>query len=126
MFTKDSNDYVNLFFIRSQSFVGKRFKFPATPDRLVGMRKQYSHETKAGTFYIGEVDGRTHVMFNEVSLGKYPSAKNAAENIAGGYAFSPPAGLDTSKLGLPRSLNEWHRLDDLGIAGLQPTTEFLS
>lgn len=51
-------------------------------------------------------------MFNEVSLGNYPTAESAAEDIAGGYAFSPPAGLDAAKLGLPYQLGEWQRLGD--------------
>jgi hypothetical protein len=79
---------------------------------MAGMREQYYHDTKAGTFYIAEVDGRFHVMFNNVSLSNYTDAKSAAENIAGGYSCSPPAGLDTSKLGLPRSLAEWQKRGD--------------
>lgn len=75
------------------------------------MRKQYYFDTKAGTFYIAEMDGRFHVTFNEVSLGNYPSAEHAALDIAGGYSFSPPTGLDTSKLGLPHRLGEWRKLE---------------
>lgn len=76
------------------------------------MATRYYYDTKAGTFYISEVEGRFHVRFNEVSLGNYSSAEDAARDIAGGYSFSPPAGLDTSKLGLPHRLSDWHELDD--------------
>lgn len=78
------------------------------------MGKRYYHDTKAGTFYIVENEGRFHVMFKEVSLGNYPSAEAAAEDIAGGYAFSPPAGLDTARLGLSHQLEKWERLGDCG------------
>lgn len=76
------------------------------------MRKCYYHDTEAGTFYIAESHGRFQVMFNEVSLGNYPTAENAAEGVAKGMSLSSPAGLDTSKLGLPERLSEWHPLED--------------
>jgi len=74
------------------------------------MRKIYTYETSAGTFYIAEHNGRFHPMFHDESLGSYPTAQQAAEDLAGGHTFSLPGDIDPAELGVPEELEDWLKI----------------
>jgi hypothetical protein len=71
------------------------------------MRKLFVWHTRVGPFYIAEFEGRFHSVFRDGSLGGYHSAASAADDLAGGHAFSIPGGIDTGDLGIPSDINEW-------------------
>lgn len=75
------------------------------------MRRLFYWPTRIGTFYVAEVAGRFHPVFNDESLGSYARAEQAAEDLAGGHTFSIAGGVDTSSLGIPADLSEWHHVD---------------
>ena len=74
------------------------------------MRLLYMFRTKMGPFYIGEQDGRFHLIFNDESLGSYVQDWQAAEDLAGGHTFSISSGIDTATLRIPEDLVEWDKL----------------
>lgn len=69
----------------------------------------YSRHTSVGTFLIVERSGRWHVLFKDESLGSYANPRQAADDLAGGHTFSAGHGIDTSKLGIPRDIEEWEK-----------------
>jgi hypothetical protein len=71
------------------------------------MRKLFAWNTRIGPFYIAEFQGRYHPVFEEESLGSYPTAQQAAEDLAGGHTFSISSGIDTATLGIPDEVTEW-------------------
>ena len=73
------------------------------------MRLLYYWETVIGTFYIAESRGRFHPVYDEESLGSYARPDQAAQDLAGGHTFSIFNGLDTTMLGIPDDLRQWHR-----------------
>lgn len=73
------------------------------------MRNLYTWNTRIGTFYIAEAEGRFHVIYDEESLGSYATPEQAAEDVAGGHTFSIASGIDTAALGIPEDLIEWQR-----------------
>ena len=73
------------------------------------MLKRFYWNTRIGTFYIAELDGRFHPVYDDESLGSYERAEQAAEDLAGGHTFSISSGVDTATLGIPEDLQEWHR-----------------
>lgn len=77
---------------------------------LTAVIKRYAFNTRIGTFYIGEYDGRFHPIFDDESLGSYATAQQAAEDLAGGHTFSVRGGVDTASLGIPEDVSEWERL----------------
>ena len=54
------------------------------------------YRTSAGIFLITEQLGRWHIIFEDESLGGYVTPRQAADDLAGGYTFSPGPGIDTS------------------------------
>lgn len=70
----------------------------------------YVHPTKWGKFAIVARAGRWHVMFEEEDLGSYHSPIAAHDDLIGDHCFSNSAGLDTSEIGLPLDLADWHRV----------------
>ena len=74
------------------------------------MKYSYYWKTRIGTFYIAEMDGRFHPVFDNESLGSYAQPWQAAEDVAGGHTFSISSGEDTAELGIPEDLTEWHRV----------------
>ena len=74
----------------------------------MNLRKLYSYQTKAGTFFIAQTgDGRYHPVFDDESLGSYSSARAAAGDLAGGHTFSVRGVEDTSVLGIPEDIAGW-------------------
>jgi hypothetical protein len=74
------------------------------------MRLLYRYDTRDGTFYIGERGGRFHPLFEDESLGSYPSARQAAEDLAAGRTLSAVPGLDLASLDIPDELEDWEAL----------------
>ena len=72
-----------------------------------------SHNTCAGTFYIGQCsEGRFCPIFDGERLGSYPQLWQAIEAVARGVVFSvphPESGdpIGTSLLGISRHASEW-------------------
>ncbi len=73
------------------------------------MRKLFVWNTRIGPFYIAEIGGRYHPVYDDESLGSYARPEQAAEDLAGGHTFSIRGGVDTAKLGIPADLSEWER-----------------
>ena len=73
------------------------------------MKLLYVYYTKAGPFYIGELDGRFHAIFDDERLGSYDQADQAAEDLAGGHTFAVSNGIDSATLGIPETVSEWQR-----------------
>ena len=77
------------------------------------MKLLLSHNTCAGTFYIGQCsEGRYYPIFGGECLGSYPHLWQAIEAVARGVTFSvphPESGepIDTSLLGISRHSNDW-------------------
>ena len=74
------------------------------------MRKLFVWNTRIGPFYITELVGRYHPVFNDQSLGSYARPEKAAVDLACGQTFSVVAGVDTSEMGIPSDLSEWQRV----------------
>lgn len=74
------------------------------------MKLPYLCDTRIGEFYIGYQYRRFHPVHDGDSLGSYAHAWQAAEDLAGGHAFSIASGIDTSTLGIPHELGDWQRL----------------
>lgn len=74
------------------------------------MRNVFVYNTRIGPFYIAELGGRYHPVYNEESLGSYARPEQAAEDVAGGHTFSLSNGIDTATLGIPEDLGGWQRL----------------
>ncbi len=77
---------------------------------MPGMRKLFVCNTRIGPFYIAEIDGRFHPVYEDESLGSYERPEQAAEDVAGGHTFSISSGIDTATLGIPEDLSEWGRM----------------
>lgn len=69
----------------------------------------YFFRTKVGVFSIVWYIDRWHVMFQDESLGGYPTPMSAADDLAGGHCFSTTGNIDTSRLGIPSDISEWMR-----------------
>jgi hypothetical protein len=64
--------------------------------------------TSIGNFYIVRSDdGRFHPIYDDETLGSYFNAQQAAEDLAGGHAFSISSGVDTATLSIPSEVSEW-------------------
>lgn len=74
------------------------------------MRNLLVWKTRIGAFYIAEMDGRFHPVYDNEALGSYASLEAAAEELAGGHTFSISSGIDTATLGISENLSEWQRI----------------
>lgn len=74
------------------------------------MRKLFIYNTRIGPFYIAESGGRFHPVYEDESLGSYARPEQAAEDVAGGHAFSISSGIDTATLGIPEELSDWRKM----------------
>lgn len=79
------------------------------------MRKLYTWNTRIGTFYISEFEGRFHAVYGDDSLGNYALPEQAADDLAGGHTFSIRNGVDTATLGIPADLSKWERIPNNGV-----------
>ena len=77
---------------------------------MVDVRNLFVWNTRIGPFYIAEMDGRYHPVYDGESLGSYARPEQAAEDVAGGHTFSISSGIDTATLGIPEDLCEWQRV----------------
>lgn len=77
---------------------------------MAHMRKLFVWNTRVGPFYIAEIKGRFHPVYDDESLGSYARPELAAKDLAGGHTFSNRAGVDTADLEIPADLNEWQRV----------------
>ncbi len=73
------------------------------------MKKLFVCNTRIGPFYIAEIKGRFHPVYQDESLGSYARPEQAAQDLAGGHTFSVRGGVDTAALGIPEDLREWKR-----------------
>ena len=76
------------------------------------MKLLYVFHTRIGPFYIGEQDGRFHLIYDSDSLGSYANAWQAAEDVAGGHTYSIPSGIDTATLSIPEELGKWEKVSN--------------
>ncbi len=67
----------------------------------------YFHKTRIGTFYIRQKNDRWHIHFQDEDLGGYPSAHQAALDLAGGRLAMPSDDLDTALLGISGNIGDW-------------------
>ena len=74
------------------------------------MQKLFVWNTDIGLFYIAEMDGRFHPLYEDQSLGSYERPQQAAEGLAGGQTVSIRGGVDTSTLGIPEDIRGWQRV----------------
>jgi hypothetical protein len=74
------------------------------------MKLLYVWNTRIGPFYIAEVNGRFHPMYDDELLGSYATAQQAVDDLAGGHTFSISGGVDSATLGIPDELGEWDRV----------------
>lgn len=74
------------------------------------MKNLFVWNTRIGPFYIAEIGGRFHPVYDGESLGSYARAEQAAEDLAGGHTFSISGGTDTATLGISTDLGEWSPL----------------
>lgn len=68
----------------------------------------WSFRTGHGLWRIqADARGRWHPMFDDEDLGSYASPEMALDDLCGGHALSPSAGLDFATCGLPDELADW-------------------
>ena len=73
-----------------------------------GMQLLLTHQTAKGPVFIGRTsDGRFHPVWKGESLGSYPNAAAAIDDVAGGHTFSPSDGTDTAALGISDDVGDW-------------------
>jgi hypothetical protein len=71
------------------------------------MRKLFVWNTRVGPFYIAEMNGRYHPVYDDERLGSYARPEQAAEDLAGGHTDSIRGGVDIASLGIPAELSKW-------------------
>ncbi len=68
----------------------------------------YGHPTAKGPVFIGQgSDGRYHPLWKGESLGPYPSATAAIDDVSGGHTYTPSDGCDMGSLGLSSDIADW-------------------
>ena len=95
----------------SREYNSQLLLFIADILHIVKTKKFYVCETGIGPFYITQQLWRYSVFFNNINLGDFTSASQAAEALASGITFklydSYLGELDTSTLGIPSALSFW-------------------
>jgi hypothetical protein len=70
----------------------------------------YSFKTKWGVVFLKpQSSGRYEVIFDNESLGSYANAVMAADDVEGGYTYTPSTGIQFDRMGVPRELEKWSR-----------------
>lgn len=65
-------------------------------------------KTRLGPAFIGRgPDGRFHAIWKGQSLGSYPNAVQAIDDMAGGHTYTPSDGTDLSALGISSDIGDW-------------------
>lgn len=62
-------------------------------EAMRGIRKLFMWDTRIGPFYIAEIDGRFHPVYEDESLGSDARPEQAAEDLAEGTRPPFRAGL---------------------------------
>lgn len=66
------------------------------------------YPTRKGPVFIARSsDGRFHPVWKDESLGSYPSAVAAIDDVAGGHTFSPSDGTDMDSLDISSDPGNW-------------------
>lgn len=66
------------------------------------------YATRMGPVFIAQSsDGRFHPIWKGESLGSYPSAIAAIDDVAGGHTFSPADGTDMDSLEISADPGDW-------------------
>lgn len=75
------------------------------------MRTLYTFQTDKGMARIDQNPKNRlfHAIFNEESLGSYPSPEQAAEELSAGCTFVLVSGIEIETLGIPSELGSWIR-----------------
>ena len=75
------------------------------------MQTLYTFQTDKGVARIDKNPKNRlfHAIFNEESLGSYPSPEQAAEELSAGCTFIPVSGVEIANLGIPNELGNWNR-----------------
>jgi hypothetical protein len=75
------------------------------------MRTLYTFQTDKGMARIDQNPKNRlfHAIFNEESLGSYPSPEQAAEELSAGCTFALVSGIEIETLGIPSELGSWIR-----------------
>ena len=75
------------------------------------MRTLYTFQTGKGVARIDQNPKNRlfHAIFNEESLGSYPSPEQAAEELSAGCTFVLVSGIEIETLGTPSELGSWIR-----------------
>lgn len=72
------------------------------------------HATRKGPIFIARSsDGRFHPVWKSESLGSYPSAAAAVDDVAGGHTYTPSDGTDLGALGISSDPGDWQPAGDL-------------
>lgn len=71
------------------------------------MQGYYKFATRVGVFTIRLKAGRWVVFFEDEDLGGYKTPQQAVDDLAGGHTASASCG-DTSGLGVPSDIGDWH------------------
>ena len=72
----------------------------------------FSYDTAIGPFHIVKHGGLFHPVFQGHDLGAYLTAQHAADDLARGKVFRVPGVEDVTKLGIPKELSHWRKVDD--------------
>lgn len=65
-------------------------------------------KTRLGPVFIGQTpDGRYHPVWKGQSLGAYPSAVAAIDDVARGHTYSPSDGTELAELEISPDIGWW-------------------
>lgn len=74
------------------------------------MDPSYFYPTRWGKFAITlQPNGRWLVKLDDDNLGSYHSPQAALDDLLGDHCWANSKGLDTSEVGLPDNLLDWHQ-----------------
>lgn len=77
------------------------------------LRMLIAYPTRLGPVFIAQSqDGRFHPVWKDQSLGSYPSAVAAIDDVAGGHTWSPSDGTDLGELGISADIGAWQPAGD--------------
>lgn len=72
------------------------------------MKLLLGFKTARGPVFIAQSrDGRFHPIWAGESLGSYPSAVGAIDDVAGGHTYSPSDGTDLDSLEISGDIGDW-------------------